>query len=463
MHKKLFYTIMISALVSALCLIGCKQMTAEPVAPKESFSAGTVSQDTKSVTMVITADEIGKLDQLQGLLMADLRGSECYEEIYAWAQAHPEVSVRYDVPMPNGNTVTNEISALNMSMLTHEGVEQLIRAASCLPQLTAIDLGSTRADFGWEDVAAIAQAFPELSLSYTGELYGKTVRLSDTSIDLKYTPVQDGGAAVRLALQSMPKLETLDMDSCGLCNEEMAAIRDEFPNVKVIWRIWFGEKYSVRTDVEKILASKPSVGGGLTPENTQTLKYCTDVKYLDLGHNEYLTDISFIAYMPKLEVCILAMDYWSDATPLANCTNLEYLEVQETDLTDLSPLAGLVNLKHLNICNLDSGGTVDLSPLYGMTQMERLWIGGWTPIDRSQLEELEKHMPDAEINTSAGDPTEGHWRYVDLNLDTWQFIQHPRYTKLHEQFGYTDKDYAFYWNDPLYPSESVLDGSADGE
>ena len=317
MHKKLFFTILIAALLSALCLIGCKQMTAEPVAPKESFSAGTVSQDTKSVTMVITADEIGKLDQLQGLLMADLRGSECYEEIYAWAQAHPEVSVRYDVPLPNGNTVTNDISALDMSILSHDGVEQLIRAAACLPQLTAIDLGSARADFGWEDVAAIVEAFPELALSYTGELYGQTVRLSDKSIDLKYIPVQDGGAEVYTVLRCMPGLETLDMDSCGLSNEEMAAIRDAFPGVKVIWRVWFGDNYSVRTDVEKILASKPSVGGMLTPENAQALKYCTEVKYLDLGHNDYLTDISFIAYMPKLEVCILAMDYWSDATPLA--------------------------------------------------------------------------------------------------------------------------------------------------
>ena len=463
MHKKLFCTIMITALLSALCLIGCKQMTAEPVAPKESFSAGTVSQDTKSVTMVITADEIGKLDQLQGLLMADLRGSECYEEIYAWAQAHPEVSVRYDVPLPNGNTVTNDISALNMSMLSHDGVEQLIRAASCLPQLTAIDLGSTRADFGWEDVAAVVEAFPALNISYTGDLYGQTVRLSDSSIDLKYIPVQDGGAQVYQVLRCMPGLKTLDMDSCGLSNEEMAAIRDAFPEVKVIWRVWFGEKYSVRTDVEKILASKPSVGGALTPANTQALKYCTDVKYLDVGHNEYLTDISFIAYMPKLEVCILAMDYWSDATPLANCTNMEYLEVQETDLNDLSPLAGLVNLKHLNICNLKSSGPVDLSPLYGMSKMERLWIGGWTPIDRSQLEPLQASMPDAEINTSAGDPTEGRWRYVDINLLTWQYIKHPRYQQLHEQFGYTDADYAFYWNDPLYPPESALDGGGNGE
>ena len=30
------------------------------------------------------------------------------------------------------------------------------------------------------------------------------------------------------------------------------------------------------------------------------------------------------------------------------------------------------------------------------------------------------------------------------------YVYHPRYTLLLQQFGYTDKDYAFYWNDPLY-------------
>ena len=52
-----------------------------------------------------------------------------------------------------------------------------------------------------------------------------------------------------------------DRDYCGVSNEAMAQIRDENPNVEVVWRIWFGENYSVRTDVERILASKPTVGG----------------------------------------------------------------------------------------------------------------------------------------------------------------------------------------------------------
>mgnify|MGYP000003501364 CR=1 FL=1 len=452
MQKKIFIVILAAALMTVLGMAGCQRIIKGPAPTPVEFESGTVEQDSLSVTMVITADEISKLDELDGLVAADLRGSECYQEIYAWSQAHPEVSVRYTVPLPNGSTVTNEIAALNMTELKHEDVEALIEAASCLPNLTSIELGKTREGFGWEDVAEICTAFPELKISYYGEVYGVEVSLDDTSLDLKYIPVEDGGETVRAALRCMTKLEYLDMDSCGLSDEEMAAIRDEFPDVKVVWRIWFGDSYSVRTDVERILASKPSVGGMLTPENTQSLKYCTDVKYLDVGHNESLTDISFVGYMPKLEVCILAMDWFSDLSPIANCTNMEYLEIQTTYITDISPLASLTNLEHLNICNLTEAELLDLSPLFGLSKLERLWIGGWTRVDREQVEELQKAIPDCEINTSAGDPTEGRWRYVDLNLDTWQYVLHPRYTELRKQFGnYADSAYSFSWNDPLYP------------
>ena len=108
----------------------------------------------------------------------------------------------------------------------------------------------------------------------------------------------------------------------------MEQIRDALPGVKVVWRIWFGQSYSVRTDVEKILASKPSAGGLLWDSDVQVLKYCTDVKYIDLGHNERITDISFAAYMPKLEVAIFAMNDIADISALANCPELEYLEIQ---------------------------------------------------------------------------------------------------------------------------------------
>ena len=60
--------------------------------------------------------------------------------------------------------------------------------------------------------------------------------------------------------------------------------------------------------MERILASTRAKGGAVTDAEAQVLKYCTKVKYLDLGHNEVLTDISFAAYMPELEVAIFAIN-----------------------------------------------------------------------------------------------------------------------------------------------------------
>ena len=164
MHKKQFIVILAAALATILGMTGCQRLINGPAPTPVEFEAGTVEQDALSVTMVITAQELSKLDEMEGLVAADLRGSECYKEIYAWAQAHPEVSVRYTVPLPNGSTVTNDIAALNMTELKHEDVPALIEAASCLPNLSSIELGKTREGFGWEDVAEIRSAFPETEL-----------------------------------------------------------------------------------------------------------------------------------------------------------------------------------------------------------------------------------------------------------------------------------------------------------
>ena len=169
------------------------------------------------------------------------------------------------------------------------------------------------------------------------------------------------------------------------------------------------------------------------------LKYCTDVKYLDLGHN-IIGDISFVASMPDLEVAVLAINYWSDATPLASCKKLEYLEVFNTFLSDLSPLAELTNLKHLNICWLEN--VTDITPLYGLSNLERLWIGNMTPIPQDQIDTIREKLPNCVINTTTYNPTEEGWR------------EGERYQLLKEQFGYDEGAYSFYYLDPKYYPQS---------
>ena len=230
----------------------------------------------------------------------------------------------------------------------------------------------------------------------------------------------------------------------------MAQIRDENPNVEVVWRIWFGENYSVRTDVERILASKPTVGGMLY--DASVLQYCTKVKYLDLGHNDELSDLSFVSTMPELEVLIIAMTNISDLSPLANCPKMEYLEIQETQISDLSPLAGLTDLAHLNICNQEN--ITDASPLYGLTKLERLWIGCNTPIPEDQVEKLRSALPNCEINTTTYDPHGEAWRYSAYDPEIPKYYWVPRHELLREQLGYNYQEYSFYWLDPKCGDEA---------
>ena len=447
--KKILSIICLAASFLLLTACGDSSFSLFP-AKTVKFQAGAVKiEGTTDLTITLESGETALLDQLTELQKADFSGSTYVDEIYQWAQAHPDIKVKYTVTLPDGQVISNSAQSLDLSALTDSTVSDTLQSLAYLPKVKDIQLGSERSDLSWDSVRAITDACPNASVNYTFWLYGKEFSTVDTTINLSHIEVDDNGEQVKQAMACMPNLVSVDMDSCGVSNEDMAAIRDAYPDVKVVWRVWFGDAYSVRTDVERILASQPSVGGMLTSENSEALKYCTEVKYLDLGHNDALDDISFVAYMPKLEVAILAMDNWSDATPLASCTELEYLEMQTTLCTDLTPLSGLKNLRHLNIAYIVD--LEDISPLYSLTELERLWVGSYNRVPSEQIEQMRAAAPNCEVNdTVYDDPTGGRWRYVDYNDKAYIFILHPRYEELREQFGYTSADFSFYWNDPLY-------------
>ncbi|MBQ2960640.1 MAG: hypothetical protein IJE09_05400 [Oscillospiraceae bacterium] len=451
MNGKRFSLLLIIILVCAL-LCGCSKKPEEPAVPTSvTLSAGEFQIDTTTeLAIVLQSGETQLLDQLTALKSADFSGSECVDEIYAWAQNNPQVKVTYTVTLPDGTVLDTSAKSADLSAMGSADIRSAAEVLRYLPELESIELGSERSGMGWEDIDVLKQACPDVKFKYLFDLYGKEMDLQNTQINLSHVPVNDGGAYVKQVMAYMPDLTYLDMDTCGVSNEDMAAIRDAYPDVKVVWRIWFGDAYSVRTDVERILASAPSKGGMLNGDNTDVLKYCTDVRFLDLGHNDDLWDIDFVAYMSKLEVAILAMACWTDASPLANCKNLEYLEMQTTLCTDLSPLSELKNLRHLNIAyNYE---LCDISPLYGLTELERLWIGCINPVPAEQVAQMQAAAPNCEINTEVYiDPVGGRWRYVDYNELAYMYIYHDRYILLREQFDdYASTAFSFYWNDPLY-------------
>ena len=413
-----------------------------------------------AATIEATAKMFKYLPELNSIelgVAADAESVLPAETVNALREALPEAEISYAFSLL-GQELSMDTDSVDLSSIKVEEVAATAAMLSCLPNISYINLGSADSNpVAWSDFAVLKEACPNAEFDYSFTLYGQSVSTDTEELDFSYTELSDKGATLREALPFMPKCSFVNMDSCGISNEEMGALQAEFPDKKIVWRIWFGNCYSVRTDATKILASKPSVGGVLDDSINDVLKYCTSMKHIDLGHNEAITDISFVRYMPDLETLVIAMNPLTDLSPLADCHKIDYLELNSTSISDLSPLANSQSLRHLNIANCPN--VTDISPLYGLTELERLWIGSSTPVPADQVATMKEIAPDIVIDTTSADPTQGGWRYADLNYDGWvSFAQtgyftydyHPRYALLREQFGYDSLDYSFYYKDPTY-------------
>ena len=427
--------------------------TPEPV-QEIRLSGGSYPKDTRELTAVVTAEDLPLLEGFAELKKADFRGSACQKELVDWALAHPEVSVRCDVTLSDGTKLDADTKELSLpDTVPGEDLLTLV----LLPDLRSVELGAcedaAESPLDWEALARAEAACPQAEFHYAFRLYHKEFDLQSTEMDLNHITMDDEGALVKKVAACLPDLALLDMDFCEVSDEAMAGIRDSLPETEVIWRIWFGKGrqggYTARTNAIKILASNPDWAGELTPENTACLQYCTKVKYLDLGHNNLLTDISFVRSMPDLEVVILAMSGVKDLRPLADCPKLEYLEIQTSAISDLRPLATCKNLRHLNIAF--NFTVTDITPLYELTDLERLWIGALDPVPREQVAEMQRRAPNCQIDLESRDPTGGDWRYT--SFDEWGGAQlHPRYALLREQFDYGSNPWCYNYieSDPLY-------------
>ncbi len=356
-----------------------------------------------------------------------------------------------ELQFPDGSIHKSLERRLDLSTLTHEELDSYLPFLEQMPKLRYIRLGeeSLERSFGWEDIQRLQEACPNAEFDYAFTLFGKRFTTLDTEMNFHHVTMEDEGAAVREVLPFMTRCKLLDMDFTGVSSARMAEIRDAYPDMKVVWRIWFGANCSVRTDVERILAS--NLDHHLTDENTQDLKYCTKVRFLDIGHNTLLQDFRFLSCMPDLEVAIICLTGLKDLRPISGCTKLEYLEINtlyEGQGLDLSPLGTLVNLEHLDMCRL--GDVKGWEALKNLTKLKRLWIGALTNLPEGAREELEAALPDTVIN----------WTTYTGSDDTWRFTEdysgyNERYALLRRQFEYSDYTNvsSAWYNDPLYYKE----------
>ncbi|MBR5421682.1 MAG: leucine-rich repeat domain-containing protein [Lachnospiraceae bacterium] len=240
-------------------------------------------------------------------------------------------------------------------------------------------------------------------------------------------------------LDNLPELKRLTMIDCGLDNDGYAALQDAHPDVRLIWEIVLSH-WTLRTDVVAFSSFKvTSDDFFMHNDEAYYLKYCTDLVALDLGHN-FVSDLSFLQYMPKLQILILVdnVKEWdmpdgprhtiTDLSMLQYVPKLKYLEFFANNIQDFTFLQYLPDLEDLN-CSYT--GLRSIEYLRDKPHLERLWIEH-THVPWDQVAELQALYPNCTIVREGEGSIDQGWR------------SGPHYNAMRAMFrdNYVDPHYA---------------------
>jgi len=403
-----------------------------PAAPTEEETVPETDprEEVEHLAVVMQAGELYTLDYYPNLKSVDLSGSTCYDTILNYMEKHPQVDVTYTVSF-GGTKVGSKETSATLARGSFDAA-MLLENLQFLPKLTTLslpdvdltgdqvaqlqeryphstlnytvellgnsyDVGTTELDLSGMSSSQVADALPRLGLltsletvklsdslsiadveklqsanpgavfDYSFRLFGKTISTADTEIVYKNQSIgNEGENELREALPILGHCERFVLDNCGFDNEVLAKVRNDFRDItKVVWRVYFGTngRYNTLTDDDTIRAVY-----NVTDDTCGPMKYLEDVKYMDIGHNEYLTDLSFVSYMPELEVLIASESGVKELTGFDNCKKLTWLELAYCyKLENIDALAGCDGLKYLN---LSYSKVKSLAPLDGL-RLER--------------------------------------------------------------------------------------------
>ena len=336
------------------------------------------------------------------------------EQVQSLREAYPEVEISATVEV-FGQEYDMEVAELDLSGMTGEDAVLVAEQIKKLPNLTYVNLNPENGigALSLEDVKKLMEAVPNVKFDFTFDFYGHELSTADEEVHIKNTKIGDEGEqTVRNALDLLKNCKRFVLENCRISNEIMAKIRDDYRDqTKVVWRVSYGEG-STLTDAEVIRAVYD-----LVDDNCHNLVYCEDAKYMDIGHNEWLDACDFVSGMKSLEYVIISGSPVKSLEPFRNCKNLKLLEAAFCEyITDVSPLADCRNLQMLNISNTH---VEDLSPLddLPLTHLTvRTNPSGRCRLSQEEQDRVMKQHPDCWISFSGAQPYGVGWRYGEDEL-----------------------------------------------
>ena len=356
------------------------------------------------------------------------------EEMDQLQETYPNITMTFTAEIL-GQEYDVHTTSLDLSALTPDQVEEVAGKLGVLTSLETVELmnasGVSRLQL--KDVKKLVDAAPNVKFHYVFDFYGITVDSADEEVTIKNIKVEDESFEqnLRMALDVMSGCKRFVLDGKGqydkmwkkISSEALAQIREDYRDkLKFVWRVYFGDNGSSLTDAQVLRAVY-----GLTDDNSKDMIYCENVRYIDLGHNEFLDYADFLSGMKDLEVAILSGAPLKSLDPIAACKNLKFLEIANCMyLPDINALKECTQLEMLNI---------SFTTFTDMSVLNDLNLTHLTCV-RSKIEDavIEQYMldhPDCWTVYKGDQPYGTGWRYAENGQDHLEW-----YSKMVTAFKY---------------------------
>ncbi len=339
----------------------------------------TYNQDTESIVMPdLTAEKVALLEYLPKLSYVDASGNQNIDYLLEVNRNHPQWHMTFDI-IVRGMHMPGDLNVTALENCTSEELQLMLNA---LGKLESLKLVHPRVS-GLELQAAKAE-HPNVDMQWTVAVNGVDYDSDAEEVTVENMTVASVEDAMHIA-DYFPNLKRFVLIDTGLENEVLAAYRDEVrEQYKVVWKLYLGSKCTAMSDDTWFFPTQQR-DYYFQNEATANMRYLEDCIAVDVGDQPNVKNVDWAAYMPHLQYLILAHTNVKDISPLANCKELKFLELDLDHIAvDLTPLVECTALEDLNL-----GYTIaDASPLYGMTWLRRLW---WTNVkasDEAKLREV---------------------------------------------------------------------------
>lgn len=195
----------------------------------------------------LTDTDVEMVEYLPDLKVIHADACQDYEYLKAIFERYPDVQVRYNVTV-SGQEYPSDTKTVALSSLTEEDVQNM----QYLPRLSKVD-GSGCRDYAMMYEAQ--KAHPEWHLTFLNSVAGVALDPEATAFEVtgaRYEELSTGLAA-------MPNLKKVTIHDPKASGEELTALREEYPDVKIHWDLTFGG-VTYQDDVKELDISHTQVG-----------------------------------------------------------------------------------------------------------------------------------------------------------------------------------------------------------